>query len=84
MTRVPSPLSIVMPVIMRGETEEMKDLLQRVEQGLSSGRPRRSTISNLGGLLHQNKTVSVALDYLGMMSPEMLKYGRQDSADVVW
>lgn len=31
-----------------------------------------------------NKCVSVALEYLGMLSPEQLKFGKQDSASLVW
>jgi len=35
-------------------------------------------------LLFQAKCVSVALEYLGLMSPEHLKFGKQDSVAIVW
>ena len=35
----------------------------------------------LGG---PGRCVSVSLDYLGLMSPEQLKFGKQDSLALVW
>ena len=77
MTRVASPLSPSSEGLARGETDVMKDMLKRIDSGLRSDRPRRSTL-NFNGMVNANETVSVALDYLGLMSPELLKFGKQD------
>ena len=36
------------------------------------------------GMIGQNQLVSVALEYLGLMSPEQLKFNKIDSATLVW
>ena len=62
-------------MLLRGESEDLKEMIARFDKshGLQVHRP---SVLQVGGMLNSNKSVSVALEYLGLMSPEHLKFGK--------
>ena len=58
------------------QSEYMEELDRRHRMSVSSQMSQA-----VGG---QGRCVSMSLEYLGLMSPEQLKHGKQDSLALVW